>query len=137
MLISIYNKKHKIKKKWQFNQFLDIVKFGFYGIQTLESGFLLKNQFETIRFLVNRIIKRVGGLFIRIFFIHSVTKKPLKSRMGKGVGSIQNWVAIIKKGIILFEITNISKQLALILYKAITNFVSFKVNFIIRDFIDY
>jgi large subunit ribosomal protein L16 len=90
MKICVYKKLHKKNKKKGFNSFLDIIKFGFYGIQILQSGILVNEQIEIIRRLISRITKRLGFIFIRIFFHHPITKKPLKSRMGKGVGIINN-----------------------------------------------
>jgi len=90
MKIYVYKKLHKKNIKKEFNCFLDTVKFGSYGIQVLESGILVSEQIEIVRRLVSRITKRLGFLFIRIFFHHPITKKPLKSRMGKGVGIINN-----------------------------------------------
>jgi large subunit ribosomal protein L16 len=102
MLIPIYKKKHKQINVKGTGKFLNKIKFGFYGIRTLEKGILLVKQLETIRLFVSRISKRVSKIFIRVFFIQPLTKKPLKSRMGKGVGIIKLWIAYVKKGTIFF-----------------------------------
>jgi large subunit ribosomal protein L16 len=89
MVIPIYRKKHKVSKIKGLNRFLNKVVFGFYGIRSLEAGILLVKHLEMIRLLVSRISKRVSKVFIRIFFLQPMTKRPLKSRMGKGIGVIK------------------------------------------------
>jgi len=89
MAINIYKKKHKKKKVGLIKNYLGSIKFGLYGIKAIESGILLTQEIEAIRRIVSRITKRTGKLFIRIFFCQPITKKPLKSRMGKGVGLIK------------------------------------------------
>ena len=89
MVIPLYRKKHKKTKIKGVSKFLNKVFFGFYGIRSLDSGKLLMNHLEMLRLLVSRVSKRVSKIFIRIFFIQPLTRKPLKSRMGKGVGVIK------------------------------------------------
>lgn len=134
MKICVYKKLHKKNIKKGFNSFLDSVKFGFYGIQILQSGILVTEQIEIIRRLVSRITKRLGFLFIRIFFYHPITKKPLKSRMGKGVGIINNWISYVKKGTIILEINNISKKLGVNLFKVLRGYLPLKVGFVSKEF---
>ena len=89
MQINIYKKKHKIKKISLVKNYAGNIQFGFYGIKSLESGILLTQEVETIRRTISRITKRDCKVLIRVFFSHPITKKPLKSRMGKGVGVIK------------------------------------------------
>jgi len=89
MQINIYKKKHKIKKISLVKNYAGNIQFGFYGIKSLESGILLTQEVETIRRTISRITKRACKVLIRVFFSHPITKKPLKSRMGKGVGVIK------------------------------------------------
>jgi len=85
MRINIYKKKHKKKISGLIKNYLGNIKFGVYGIKVLESGILLTEEVETIRRVVSRITKRLSKFIIRVFFFQPITKKPLKSRMGKGV----------------------------------------------------
>jgi large subunit ribosomal protein L16 len=89
MRINIYKKKHKIKKISLVKNYAGNIQFGFYGIKSLESGILLTQEVETIRRTISKITKRAGKVLIRVFFSQPITKKPLKSRMGKGVGIIK------------------------------------------------
>ena len=133
MLINIYKKKHQLKKISLAKKYAGNIQFGFYGIKSLESGILLTNEVETIRRIISRITKRTCKVLIRVFFSQPITKKPLKSRMGKGVGIIKFWVAIIKKGMILFEIGYISKKLIYLIFKAIFSRLSLKVICVTRE----
>ena len=90
MFISFYKKKHKKKKICGINRILGNIQFGFYGIYSVETGQLLNSQLETVRRIISRLTKRISRIFIRLNFFQPLTKKPLKSRMGKGVGIINN-----------------------------------------------
>lgn len=89
MLISLYKKKHKKNKINGINKFLGDIQFGFYGIFAVESAILLNYQLETVRRIISRVTKRIGKVFLRIKFVQPMTQKPLKSRMGKGIGNIK------------------------------------------------
>ncbi|MBN1945013.1 MAG: 50S ribosomal protein L16 [Bradymonadales bacterium] len=86
--------------------------FGDYGILALEPGRITARQIEAARVAVNRKMKRLGKLFIRIFPDHPVTKKPAETRMGKGKGAPEEWVAIIRPGRILYEVEGVDEALA-------------------------
>jgi large subunit ribosomal protein L16 len=109
------------------------IQFGLYGIKAIESGILLTQEIEAIRRVISRMTKRTGKLLIRIFFCQPITKKPLKSRMGKGVGVIKFWIAFVKKGMILLEISYISKNLASLVFKTVNLRFSLKVNLVARE----
>jgi large subunit ribosomal protein L16 len=89
MRINIYKKKHKIKTSGLTKNYSGNVQFGFYGIKTVAPGILLAQEIEMMRRVISRIAKRTSVIIIRVFFSQPVTKKPLKSRMGKGVGIIK------------------------------------------------
>jgi len=80
------------------------VAFGTHGLKALECGWITSRQIEAARIVLSRSIKKVGRVWIRIFPHKSITKKPAETRMGKGKGSPEYWVAVIKPGRILFEI---------------------------------
>ncbi|HEY3215747.1 MAG TPA: 50S ribosomal protein L16 [Candidatus Eisenbacteria bacterium] len=88
------------------------VVFGEYGLQALEPAWVSNRQIEAARVAITRSIKRGGKMWIRVFPDKSVTKKPAETRMGKGKGAPEFWVAVIKPGRVMFELEGISKQLA-------------------------
>jgi len=89
--------------------FLD---FGDFGIQALERGWLTNHQIEACRIAITRYFSRRGQVWIRVFPDKVVTKKPAETRMGKGKGSPDHWVAVVLPGRILFEVAGVSKELA-------------------------
>ena len=86
--------------------------FGEFGLKTLENGAIKNNQIEAVRVLLARQLRGGGKVWIRIFPHKSVTKKPAETRMGKGKGDIAFWVALVKRGAILFELGGIPEGLA-------------------------
>jgi len=88
------------------------VAFGTFGLQALEPGWVTARQIEASRVALTRHIKRGGKVWIRIFPDKPVTKKPAETRMGKGKGSPELWVAVVKPGRVMFEIEGVSKELA-------------------------
>jgi len=88
------------------------VSFGDFGLQALEPGRVSQRQIEAARMTIQRKVKRQGKLFIRIFPDKPITKKPLETRMGKGKGSVEGWVAVVKPGRMLYEIEGVPEALA-------------------------
>ena len=88
------------------------VSFGEYGLQALEPAWLTNRQIEAARVAITRFIKRGGKMWIRVFPDKPVTKKPAETRMGKGKGAPEFWVAVVKPGRVMFELEGISKDLA-------------------------
>jgi large subunit ribosomal protein L16 len=88
------------------------VTFGEYGLQALEPAWVTNRQIEAARVAITRFIKRGGKMWIRVFPDKPVTKKPAETRMGKGKGAPEGWVAVIKPGRVMFELEGISKVLA-------------------------
>lgn len=93
------------------------INFGEYALKAVECGRLTAQQIEAARIAINRTVKRGGMMWIRIFPDKPVTKKPAETRMGKGKGSPEMWVAPIKPGRILYELAGIDEKLAV---KALT-----------------
>jgi large subunit ribosomal protein L16 len=87
--------------------------FGDYGLKALEAGHLSNRQIEAARIAINRYIKRGGKVWIRMFPDKPMTKKPAEVRMGKGKGSPEEWVAVIRPGRILYEMEGVSREVAL------------------------
>ena len=88
------------------------VAFGEYGLQALERCWLDTKQIEAARVAINRHMKRRGKVWIRIFPQKSFTKKPQETRMGKGKGPLESWVAVIKPATVLFEVDGVSETIA-------------------------
>jgi large subunit ribosomal protein L16 len=91
----------------------NILTQGSYGIQALEPVWLTSRQIEAVRRTISRYTKRTGKLWIKVFPDKSVTARAEESRMGSGKGAVEYWVVVIKPGNILFELTGISKEIAM------------------------
>ena len=90
----------------------NVVNEGEFGLQTLEAGLITANQIEAARIAMTRYIKRGGKVWIKIFPNKPISKKPAETRMGKGKGAVEYWVAPVKPGRILFEIAEVSEEVA-------------------------
>ena len=88
------------------------VAFGEYGLQSLERCWLDTKQIEAARVAINRHMKRRGKMWIRVFPDKSYTKKPLETRMGKGKGPVESWVAVIRPANVLFEVDGVTEAVA-------------------------
>lgn len=137
MEISKYKKYHKQKKigKNEKSSFRNIKK-GFYGLKLLEPGIITPKQIEMARRLISRITKRICKIFINVFCNHPLTKKPLLSRMGKGSGLINTWIAYLKKGKVIIEVKGVTKKLVFIAFKIVKYRIAIKMKIINRDVID-
>ena len=88
------------------------ISFGDYGLQALEASWLSSRQIEATRIAITRRMKRVGQVWIRVFPDKPITMKPAETRMGKGKGAPEYWVAVVKPGRILFEINGVDQEVA-------------------------
>ena len=88
------------------------ISFGEFGLKTLEPGWITDRQIEAARIAMTRHIKRGGKVWIRMFPDKPITKKPAETRMGKGKGAPDHWVAVVKPGRILYEIEGVSEEMA-------------------------
>ena len=86
--------------------------FGDYGLMAMEGAWITQQQIEAARVAMTRYMKRGGKVYRNIFPHLSLTKKPLETRQGKGKGAPENWVAVVKKGKIMFEISGVSEEVA-------------------------
>ncbi len=86
----------------------DTIAFGDFAIQTLERGKITSQQIEAARIAINRHLKRKGKVWIRIFPQKPITKKPAETRMGKGKGNVEYWVAVVRPGNVLYEVAGCS-----------------------------
>jgi large subunit ribosomal protein L16 len=88
------------------------VSFGEFGLQALSCGFVTARQIEAARTAISRHVKRGGKLYVRIFPDKPISKKPAETRMGKGKGTPEEWVAVVRPGRVLYELEGVSADLA-------------------------
>ncbi|MFC1807030.1 50S ribosomal protein L16 [Candidatus Omnitrophota bacterium] len=108
------------------------VNFGEYGLQALENAWLTNIQIEASRVALTRHTNRGGKVWIRVFPDKSVTKKPAETRMGKGKGMPETWVAVIKRGRILMEVEGLPEELARDAMRLAASKLPFKTKFVLR-----
>jgi len=106
--------------------------FGEYGLKCLENGWLKNTQIEAVRVIIARQLSKGGKLWIRIFPDKSITKKPAEVRMGKGKGDLDHWVAVIKRGKILFELGGIPEEYAKMCFRLAAYKLPMRTKFITR-----
>ncbi|WP_198468542.1 50S ribosomal protein L16 [Acetomicrobium sp. S15 = DSM 107314] len=109
------------------------VAFGDYGLQALENVWLTARQIEAARIAITRRLRKGGRMWIRVFPDVAYTKKPLETRMGKGKGTPELWVAPVKRGRVLFEVAGISKELVEEAFRAASCKLPIKVRVICRE----
>jgi large subunit ribosomal protein L16 len=109
------------------------VAFGDYGLQSMEPGWVTNRQIEAARVALTRHIKRGGKVWIRIFPDKPVTKKPAETRMGKGKGNPELWVAVVKPGRVMFEIEGIGEDLAKRAFQLAAAKLPVKSKFVVRQ----
>ncbi len=108
------------------------VSFGEFGLKSLEPCWLTNRQIEAARVAMTRYIKRGGKIWIRVFPDKPVTKKPAETRMGKGKGAPEYWVAVVKPGRVLFEIQGVSVEMAREALRLAANKLPMKTRFVTR-----
>ena len=107
--------------------------FGDYGLQTLERGWIKNNQIEACRVTINRYLKRKGKVWIRPFPHKPTTSSPPATRMGKGKGAPEHWVAVVRPGLMLFEVGGVSETLARDALRRAANKLGVSCRFVSRD----
>ena len=108
------------------------VNFGDFGLKAVEPAWITSRQIEACRVAITRKMKRDGKVWIRIFPDKPVSKKPLETRMGKGKGAPEFWVAVVKSGRVLFEVSGVSKELAKEALKLASHKLPIKTKFVVR-----
>ncbi|MBN1234315.1 MAG: 50S ribosomal protein L16 [Candidatus Coatesbacteria bacterium] len=108
------------------------VAFGEYGLQAMENGWIDSKQIEAARVALTRYMKRGGKVWIRIFPDKSITIKPADTRMGKGKGAPDKWVAVIKPGRIIFEVEGVQEEVAAEAMRLAANKLPLKTKFVHR-----
>jgi len=108
------------------------VSYGEYGLQALEPGWITNRQIEAARVAIVRHLRRGGKIWIKIFPHKPVTKKPAESRMGKGKGSPELWVAVVKPGKVLYEIAGVPEEVAREAFRRASHKLPIKTRFVVR-----
>ena len=109
------------------------VSFGEYGLQALEPTWITNRQIESARVAMTRHIKRGGKVWIRIFPDKPITAKPAETRMGKGKGNPESWVAVVKPGRIMFELEGVEEKVAQRAMKLAAAKLPIKCKFVVRE----
>ena len=117
-----YRKQFRGRMKGRASRGVEVT-FGDYGLQALEPAWITSRQIEAARRTIVRHVRRRGRLWIRIFPDKPVTSKPAETRMGKGKGSVDHWVAVVKPGRVMFEIAGVPEEAA----KEAMNLASYKL----------
>ena len=112
------------------------VDFGDYGLMALEDAFITSRQIEAARIAITRYMKRAGKVWIRIFPDKPITKKPAETRMGKGKGSPEYWVAVVRPGRVMFEIEGVSPEEAKEAMRLASHKLPIKTRIIAREGIE-
>ncbi len=108
------------------------VSFGDFGLQAMDRGWMTNRQIEACRISINRYLKRKGKVWIRIFPHKSVTARPPETRMGKGKGPVDAWVAVIRPGAMLFEIAGVPESQAKEAMRLASNKLGIRTRFVVR-----
>ncbi|MGD2161637.1 MAG: 50S ribosomal protein L16 [Anaerolineales bacterium] len=109
------------------------ISFGDYGLQALEPGWITARQIEAARRALVRFMRRRGKVWIRIFPDKPVTQKPAETRMGKGKGAVDHWVAVVKPGRLLFEISGLDEDAAREAMRLASHKLPIKTKFMVKD----
>ena len=111
----------------------NVVSFGDFGIQAVETSYVTGRQIEAARITITRTMKRGGKVWINIFPHKPITKKPAEVRMGSGKGNVEYYVAVVKPGRILFEISGVSEDVAREAMRKAGHKLPMKTKFVMRD----
>lgn len=106
-----YRKVQKGRKRGRSKGARDVA-FGEFGLQALEAAWVTAQQIESARVTMSRRLKKIGRLYLRIFPDKPVTKKPAETRMGKGKGNVESWVAVVKRERVMFEVAGLNEVMA-------------------------
>ena len=106
---------------------------GEYGLQAIEGAWISARQIEAARIAMTRCMKRGGKVFINIFPHMPITKKPLETRQGKGKGNVEEWVAVVKKGKIMFEISEVDEETAREALRLASHKLPLRTKFVVKE----
>jgi large subunit ribosomal protein L16 len=109
------------------------LEFGDYGLKAMECGFMSARQIEAARIAITRRVKRGGKIWIRVFPDKPITKKPAETRMGKGKGNFEAWVAPIRPGKVIYEIKGVDEEIAREAFRLAGHKLPFATKFLTRS----
>ena len=107
--------------------------YGTFGLMALEGAWITANQIEAARVAMTRYMKRGGKVYINIFPHMPLTKKPLGTRQGKGKGNVEQWVAVVKTGKIMFEVKDVSEEIAREALRLASHKLPIKTKFVMKE----
>ena len=111
----------------------NVVNEGQFGLQALEAGLITANQIEAARIAMTRYIKRGGKVWIKVFPNKPISKKPAETRMGKGKGATEYWVAVVKPGRVMFELADVAEETAREALRLASQKLPIKTKFVTRE----
>jgi large subunit ribosomal protein L16 len=109
------------------------IAFGDYGLQASECGWITARQIEAARIAMTRYVKRGGKIWIRVFPQKSITKKPAETRMGKGKGAPEEWVAVIRPGAVLYEMRGVAMEVAKEAFRLAAHKLPIATKFLVKE----
>ena len=112
------------------------IAFGDYGLQASECGWITARQIEAARIAMTRHVRRGGKIWIRVFPQKSITKKPAETRMGKGKGAPEEWVAVIRPGAILYEMQGVAVDIAKEAFRLAAHKLPIATKFLVKEISD-
>lgn len=127
-----YRKQHRPDLKGNANKG-NTITYGEYGLQALTPSWITNRQIEAARIAINRYIKRGGQLWIKIFPDRPITAKPAETRMGKGKGTPEHWIAVVKPGRVMFELAGVDEETAREAMRLAAHKLPVKCKFIKRE----
>ncbi|MDO4539896.1 MAG: 50S ribosomal protein L16 [Syntrophomonadaceae bacterium] len=127
-----YRKQHRPSLKGKANKGNAVV-YGDYGLQALDAAWVTNRQIEAARIAINRYIRRGGKLWIKIFPDRPITSKPAETRMGKGKGTPEHWVAVVKPGRVMFELSGVSEETAREAMRLASHKLPVRCKFVVRE----
>lgn len=129
---SKFRKQHRGRMKGKAKRGSNL-SFGDYGLMALEPVWLTERQIEAARRAIARYTRRLGKIWIKIYADKPYTKKPAETRMGKGKGNVEYWVAVVKPGRVLFELAGVSEEIATEAFRLAGHKLPIKAKFIKRE----
>jgi len=127
-----YRKQHRPSLDGKANKGNEVT-YGDFGLQALDAAWLTNRQIEAARIAINRYIKRGGKLWIKIFPDRPITVKPAETRMGKGKGSPEQWIAVVKPGRVMFELSGVDEETAREAMRLAAHKLPIKCKFVKRE----
>jgi len=111
----------------------DSIAFGQFGLVALEGAWITARQIEASRVAMTRFMKREGQVWIKIFPHLAKTKKPMEVRMGSGKGAVEEWVAVVKEGLVMYEIAGVSEEIAREAFRLASHKLPIKTKFVKKE----